>query len=73
MSPVVIPLGVERNDVAGEPVEASLPLAHGLRVDAGVPVAWHPQIDLADLRVHVFDVDPLRLLAVPRPAAAWRS
>ena len=57
------PLRVERDDVAGEPVEAALPLAHGLRIEAGVTVARHPQVDLADLGRHRLGRRPVAAVA----------
>jgi hypothetical protein len=52
MSPVVRPFRVERDHVAGKPVQPALVLRHDRRLERALPVARDPQIDLADLGRH---------------------
>ena len=54
----------------GEPVQAALPLAHGLRIEGGVAVPRHPQLNLADLGRHRLRVGPVAVVA--RPSAGRR-
>ena len=61
------PLGIKRDHVARQPVEAAFVLGHCHRLKRARPVARHPKIDLADL-----GGDPLgrrAVAGVARPSA----
>jgi hypothetical protein len=57
------PLRVQRDDVAGQPVQPALPFAHRHRVEAGVAVPRHVERDLAHLGGHRLGITAVAAVA----------
>jgi hypothetical protein len=58
-------LGVQRDHVPREAVQAALAFAHRGRLEAAVAVPRHPQVDLADLGLDRLGVMPVAAVARP--------
>jgi hypothetical protein len=61
--------GIERDDLVVEAIQAGLALGHDLRLESGVAVAWHVDLDRPVLGQHRLGV---RSIAVVAGAAARR-
>jgi hypothetical protein len=66
-------LGAQRDHHAVDALQTALPLAHGGRLEAAVPVAGHRDLHGPTSVSTILEREPLRELPPSRPSEAWRS